>query len=302
MLTIEINNQIEQVVASARKYGRHSVIALAGVPGTGKSYIAEKAALRITGHLLFVKTVQFHPGFTYEDFVEGFRPVPGGFSLKDGLLLEINEQALRDPQNTYVLLIEELTRANISAVLGELLTYVEYRERSFTLPSGRQLQLAENLVFLATYNPTDRSALELDDAIIRRLRIISIPPSAAALSGLLPKTTPAQVAFANSLTTHFSNLCATYSEDGATPLPFGHAVFRNLESYDELKILWNEQLKYILRRPSLPPHPLADEIESLVEAVQKDMKTFELTLTATLADGESGLSEEAVGITTSGQS
>lgn len=296
MLTKEISNQIEQVVLSAKNHGRNSVIALAGVPGTGKSYVAEKAALRITGHELFVKTVQFHPGFTYEDFVEGFRPVPGGFSLKDGLLLQINEQAHRDSQNTYVLLIEELTRANISAVLGEVLTYVEYRERSFTLPSGRQIQLAKNLVFLATYNPTDRSALELDDAIIRRLRIIAVPPSATALASLLPKTTPAQVAFADSLTTHFSKLCETYSDDSATPLPFGHAIFRDIGSYDDLKILWNEQLRYILRRPSLPPHPLAEEIEGLVDMVRTDMKDFELPFAAPLTDGESITSETATDI------
>lgn len=274
----DIQDIVSQVVTSAGKHGHNSLIALAGVPGTGKSYIAEKAALQLAGHCLLIKSIQFHPGFTYDDFIEGFRPVAGGFSLRDGLLLELNEQALRDPTNTYVFLIEELTRANISAVLGELLTYIEYRQRSFTLPSGRQLRLAGNLIFLTTYNPTDRSALELDDALIRRLRIITVPPSAAALSSLLPRDTAAQAVFSNSLTKHYLRLCETYPPDSSTPLPFGHALFRNLESFADLQSLWEEQLKYLLRRPSLPPHPLANEIEELISLVGTDMEIYHSTL------------------------
>jgi 5-methylcytosine-specific restriction protein B len=292
----EIENLIDRVVNSARNYGYCSLIALAGVPGTGKSYVAEQVALRLSAHSLFVKAVQFHPGFTYDDFIEGFRPVPGGFALRDGLLLQVNEQAHRDPDNTYVLLIEELTRANISAVLGELLTYIEYRGRRFTIPSGREVRLAPNLVFLTTYNPMDRSALELDDALIRRLRVISIPPSAEALSILLPATTPAEIAFKNSLVSHYARLCSNYSPDSVTPLPFGHAVFRNLKTIVELRSLWDEQLKFLLRRPSLPPHPLADEIEELINQVGVDMEIYKKSSEgiATVVPEESNITPSAL--------
>jgi 5-methylcytosine-specific restriction protein B len=85
-----------------------------------------------------------------------------------------------------VLLIEELTRANLAAVLGELLTFIEYRDRPFlTIYSRRPCTVAPNLTILATYNPTDRSALELDAALIRRLRIVDCLPSSDQLGEML---------------------------------------------------------------------------------------------------------------------
>lgn len=91
-----------------------------------------------------------------------------------GLFTEWNDLALDDPSLTWVLLIEELTRANISAVLGELMTFVEDRSRPFTtVYSRRPIKVAENLILLSTYNPTDRSALEVDSALLRRLRVLS---------------------------------------------------------------------------------------------------------------------------------
>lgn len=265
---------IENVVSVARRYGDSSLIALAGVPGTGKSYIAAKAAVALARHPLFIRTVQFHPGFSYEDFVEGYRPIPGGFELQDGLLIQLNEQARRDPSNLYVLLIEEFTRANVAAVLGELLTYIEYRGRSFQVPSGRQFRLAQNLCFITTFNPLDRSALELDDAILRRLRIVEVPPSPTVLADLIKGTSPLENAFKSSLVKHFANLCNQNSSKNSLILPFGHAVFRGIADIRELRSLWLEQIRYIVRRPALPPHPLADEIENMFTQVESDMNQF----------------------------
>jgi 5-methylcytosine-specific restriction protein B len=219
-----------------------------------------------------VRTIQFHPAFAYEDFMEGFRPVPGGFELQNGVLIEINEQARRDPTNTYVLLIEEFTRANVGAVLGELLTCIEYRERAFNLPSGRQLRLAPNLLFLATYNPLDRSALELDDAIIRRLRITMVGPSPDVLADLLVANSPTESAFKAALVSNFAKLCDSSNSEDGNLLPFGHAIFRGLTSAEDLRLLWDEQIRFLVRRPALPPHPLANDIEQLIRNVEGEME------------------------------
>ncbi|MGE7964287.1 AAA family ATPase [Pseudomonas sp. NPDC089918] len=260
----------------AQTNGSSSIIALAGVPGTGKSYVATQAAIELTGHELLVKTVQFHPGFSYEDFIEGYRPVAGGFELQDGVLLQVNQQARRDPQNKYVLLIEEFTRANIAAVLGELLTFIEYRNQPFVLPSGRQIALASNLVFIVTYNPLDRSALDLDDAVIRRLRIKNIPPDAQLLDSMISPTTNLEEVFKESLVRNFSELCKYGAEGDSISLPFGHAVFKDITEIGELQALWDQQIKFLVKRPSLPPHPLADEVYRMIRLVADDVSKFKM--------------------------
>src|SRR6185436_12302947 len=95
-------------------------------------------------------------------------------------------QAQRDVGNRYCLLVEEFSRANVTAVIGELMTYIEYRDRVFYTPlSERPVRVAPNLTILATMNPRDRSALEIDDALIRRLRIINCPPDTGQLREML---------------------------------------------------------------------------------------------------------------------
>ena len=269
-----ISELVKNVVSMAQANASSSIIALAGVPGTGKSYLATKAAMQIAGHELLVKKIQFHPGFSYEDFIEGYRPVAGGFELRDGILLQVNQQAHRDPDNKYVLLIEEFTRANIATVLGELLTFVEYRNQSFSLPSGRQISLAENLVFIVTYNPLDRSALDLDDAVIRRLRVIDVPPDARLLDTMILPTNALESVFKESLVRNFAELCKHGVSNDSAYLPFGHAVFKNITDVSGLRALWDHQIKFLVRRPSVPPHPLADEVYRMIKLVEDDVSKY----------------------------
>ena len=178
---------ISRVVTACERYGSDSIIGLAGVPGTGKSYIAAIAAQRYTGEPLLVRSVQFHRSYTYEEFIEGMRLDQGGaVEVVSGVFLDWNQRALLDPDNRYVLLIDELTRADMSTVLGELMTYLEHRERPFfTMYGRRDVFIAPNLVVLATYNPTDRSALDLDNALIRRMRILPFQPDMGQLKEML---------------------------------------------------------------------------------------------------------------------
>src|SRR4051812_20920291 len=87
--------KITEVVAACKRHGGTSIIALAGVPGTGKSFIAAIVAQRVAKDPLLVRTLQFHPSFSYEEFIEGMRlDNKGGVEVKPGIFLEWNQLAL----------------------------------------------------------------------------------------------------------------------------------------------------------------------------------------------------------------
>lgn len=255
--------KIAEVVDSCARSGSTSIVALAGVPGTGKSFVASIAAQRFSKEPLLVREIQFHQSFSYEEFIEGMRfDESSGISVIPGIFLEWNQRANDDPENMYVLLIEELTRANLPAVLGELMTYIEHRERPFlTVYSRKPVRVAKNLTLLATYNPTDRSAIELDGALIRRLRIIGCPPDMAQLEEMLAGTTlgPRVV---QQLIGIFDACRTKFPDQYEHLMPFGHGIFAGVQKeIPDLHRLWIERLVHLLRRPLVEPHPFTDEIE-----------------------------------------
>jgi 5-methylcytosine-specific restriction protein B len=266
------DGKINEVVEACRTHGGTSIIALAGVPGTGKSFVANIAAARVASDILMVREIQFHPSYSYEEFIEGYRPTGvGGFDPAPGVFLEWNEIARADVAHTYVLLIEELTRANLPAVLGEVLTYIEHRDRAFfTMYSRRPVTLATNLILLASYNPRDRSALELDDAVMRRLRIISFPPDEDQLSEMLSASAigPAVI---ERLRAMFRK-CREEHEDFDTLMPFGHGIFAGVNSEADLHDLWEQRIRPMLWRPLLQPHAFAATIKANYPWREKSFK------------------------------
>lgn len=273
--------KIQEVVSACERFGEHSIIALAGVPGTGKSYIGAIASQRIASDPLMVRELQFHPTYSYEEFVEGYRAnAAGGFGVEKGAFLDWNDQALDDPGNTYVLLLEELTRCNVPAVIGEVLTYVEHRQRAFASPySHRQVRLATNLVFLATYNPRDRSALELDEAIIRRLNVITFPPDVEQLREMLAVSSLSSRVI-DQLSRLFEECQREFAEEYDMLMPFGHGIFAKVQyEQPDLNLLWRYRLAPLLRPPGRPPHPFFEVI-----AAQYPWRNAEATV------GEAGAS------------
>jgi 5-methylcytosine-specific restriction protein B len=256
-------NKISEVVAACSRHGSSSIIALAGVPGTGKSFVASIAAQRFANEPLLVREIQFHQSFSYEEFIEGLRiDESSGVAVVPGIFLEWNQRALEDPENKYVLLIEELTRANLPAVLGELMTYLEHRGRPFlTAYSRKPVRVATNLTLMATYNPTDRSAIELDSALIRRLRIIRCPPDIGQLGEMLDGTgLPFPVI--EKLKGIFDACKAKFPDQYEHLMPFGHGIFAGVtQEQTDLHRLWVERIEHLLRRPLVEPHPFTDVIE-----------------------------------------
>ncbi|MBK5290730.1 MAG: AAA family ATPase, partial [Acidobacteriia bacterium] len=232
---------IARVLKAIERYGRTKIICLSGIPATGKTRLAKLVASRLTENDPYrYDEIQFHETTTYEDFMEGFVPKPSGegFELVRKTFREINRRARLDPAGkTYVLLIEEFTRTNVHAVLGELLTYIEHRDRAFRLAlSQEQEKIAPNLVVLATMNPRDKSALVLDDAITRRLHRIPVDASIGALRAMLKEK------LEETLLVQLVGWVEQYQK----VLPFGQGAFVDARSAEDLHEIWTATLRHFL--------------------------------------------------------
>ena len=162
-----------------------------GPPGTGKTYAAKRIAEWCKEHGGDFKVVQFHPSYSYEDFVEGYRPTltEGGqaaFKLTEGPLRGIAKEAADNPDATYILVIDEINRGNVAKVLGELYFLLEYRDEELELQySHEPFSLPKNLWFIGTMNTTDRSIALVDAALRRRFYFFGFFPDKPPIKGLL---------------------------------------------------------------------------------------------------------------------
>lgn len=175
-----------------RLWNRKQIV-LYGPPGTGKTWLARKLASHLTGGQDHAKAlVQFHPSFTYEDFVEGYRPraTSGGglaFEQVSGPFSKLAEDAADNLATPYILIIDELNRANVAKVFGELYFLLEYRDEAIFLQYSpeKQFQLPPNLFVIATMNTADRSIGQIDQAMRRRFAFIELHPQSEPVDQLL---------------------------------------------------------------------------------------------------------------------
>lgn len=156
---------------------------LYGPPGTGKTFMAHE----LVKHLLsdgcgFSEVVQFHPAYTYEDFIQGIRPQKNNgildYPIVPGRFLSFCDRA-KEIQNDQicVLIIDEINRANLAQVFGELMYLLEYRDQEVSLATGKKFSIPSNVRIIGTMNTADRSIALVDHALRRRFAFLHVAPN-----------------------------------------------------------------------------------------------------------------------------
>lgn len=236
---------IQEIIRLAGIFGG---VILSGPPATSKSFFAAAAAqIMADSDKRRYRFVQFHASYQYEDFMLGFQPRVDGFTYKEGPFLQLVQDADKDLDNKYVLVIDELSRADVGRVFGEALTYVERtkRELPFNIANGDEIKVPPNFVIIATMNPFDRGVDEVDAAFERRFAKISMDPDAALLDEMLTNN-GMDGALKTRVIAWFNRINGHANKNPAAAV--GHAYFSTASDESTLTDIWEYQLKYLVQR------------------------------------------------------
>ena len=222
------------------------------------------------------KLIQFHPAFTYEDFVRGIVTEVNEnnqveYKTVNKTLAEFAQKALDNQSLNYVLIIDEINRANLPSVLGELIYALEYRydyekpyenivESMYAVKNlsddieSKVLKLPKNLYIIGTMNTADRSVGHIDYAIRRRFAFVDILPSSSPFDEVVTDVETNKRA--HELYSKVENLFIEKSNENsnttylqadfkAKDVQLGHSYFL-AKSIEELNLKLNYEIKPIL--------------------------------------------------------
>jgi 5-methylcytosine-specific restriction protein B len=190
---------------------RKGQVILYGPPGTGKTYRALAVANELAARHAFrkgfvdltaserktvadgdglVRVCTFHPGWGYEDFIEGLRPATLNgqmvFEPRDGIFKRLCANAATQSNRHFFLVVDEINRGDLPRIFGELLTTIEFdkRDRQITLPvTGAFFAVPKNVFIIGTMNTADRSISLMDTALRRRFGFVELMPDSTLLAG-----------------------------------------------------------------------------------------------------------------------
>lgn len=231
-------------------------VILAGPPGTSKTHVAVALAAYMTrGDESRYRVVQFHASYGYEEFVEGLRPTVDKGLLKFEVVPGVVRRMSQDQADeARVLVLDEMNRANLPRVLGELLYAIERRGSAVDLMYTQGFRLPKRLAFIGTMNTADRSIRSIDAAVRRRFEIFDFPPLPAVLRE-----------FYRSVDNEVDNLVEGFEElnDKLTKLldrhhTIGHTFFMDARGMtaSRLRQIWRRQVfplieEYLFDQPDL---------------------------------------------------
>lgn len=256
--------QQKQKVMVNHALNKYKNIILQGPPGTGKTRLAKQIAQWLTDGnpkevslmeaidknvfegepaiegIEEVQLIQFHPSYSYEDFVRGITTATEGeklvYKVENKVLASIAAEAAKEENQgkAFVLIIDEINRANLPSVLGELIYALEYRGKEvvtmYTLGESSKITLPHNLYIIGTMNTADRSVGHIDYAIRRRFSFVSVLPNEAVI------THPKAKGLFNKVQSLFENYTAP--DFNKEDVAIGHSYFL----YDDAEIAM--KLKY----------------------------------------------------------
>lgn len=188
----------------------NKAIILYGPPGTGKTYTAKELVRSVLGVDKEEKLedykldereikdkgawtlVQFHPNYTYEDFIGGISPQLNNsnlsYTLKEGIFKKLCDTAAKEENKDkkFIIIIDEINRADLSSVFGELMYALEYRGEKVSIPNFTEsFTIPKNVYLIGTMNNVDKSLVTFDLALRRRFAFIKIMPQLSVLEDIL---------------------------------------------------------------------------------------------------------------------
>jgi len=246
--TMELLNEKKQIV-------------LYGPPGTGKTYLAQEIAESLVEQTNGeYRLVQFHPSYAYEDFIEGFRPSTAGddtfkFTKEPGPFRRLVSAALANPSGAYILVIDEINRANLAKVFGELYFLLEYRDRTIQLQYSPEddFALPKNVFVIGTMNTADRSIALVDAAMRRRFAWQSLFPGEPPVAGMLRRWLED-----NGLPVHIADLLDELNRaiaDRDAAIGPSYLMSSRVATEAGLARIWKTQILPLLEERHLGEHP-----------------------------------------------
>lgn len=180
------NTSLKQLVDAVRH--KQDCI-LYGPPGTSKTYMIDHLKDSLGDDIGKFQVVQFHSNYSYEEFIEGIVPdtINGGFKYELGVFSQFCEDAkaifLEKPENLCIFVIDEINRANVTSVFGEVMNLIENKgqRKLTTAKTHREFYIPKNVVIIGTMNTADKTLAKLDFAFRRRFRFLSVFPSKESL-------------------------------------------------------------------------------------------------------------------------